>query len=95
MAFDENELMERLREQLRPLNDVDWSRDADIWDENIVTGGKIRTQGSAVKAAADALLKVLNISDSIDEEVQAAYGCLSYTWLLAVPDGGYPRAGTA
>ena len=69
--FDDTELMERLRESLQPFNAIDWSREAAIWDGNIVTGGKIRTQGPAVKAAADAMLRLLDISDDIDEDTQA------------------------
>ena len=67
--FEEAQLMEQLREQLSPFNDLDWTRkEKNIWDGNIVTGGKIRTQGSAVKAAADAMLRLLGINKAPEEE---------------------------
>ena len=67
--FDEAQLMEQLRERLKPFHEIDWSRsEGNIWDGNIVTGGKIRTQAPAVKAAADAMLRLLDISDGVEEQ---------------------------
>ena len=59
----EVETMEYLREVLEPLNGIDWSRNGPIWDENIVTGGKIRTQAPAVKAASQKMLEKLGITE--------------------------------
>ena len=59
----EVEMVEQLRETLKSLRDVDWSRTGPMWDGNIVTGGKIRTQAPAVRAAANKVLEHLNISE--------------------------------
>ena len=58
-VMDEAETMERLREELKPLRDMDWSRSAPVWNGNIVSGGKIRNQTPAVKAASFKILELL------------------------------------
>ena len=58
--LDESEIMESLRSTLRPLGGIDWSRHGPLWDGNIVTGGKIRTQAPAVRAASSRMLELLN-----------------------------------
>ena len=55
-----------LEGKLKPLRGVNWSREADIWDDNIVVGKatgnpRMRTQGPAVKGAADEMLKLLKL----------------------------------
>ena len=69
--IEEDRMMEYLREVLKPLNDIDWSRNGPIWDGNIVTGGKIRTQAPAVRAASEKMLKHLGFAEQ-DGLVQAA-----------------------
>ena len=59
--FDETELKDTLLEQFAPLRTVDWSRNGPLWDGNIVTGGKIRTQAPAVRAASRKILEHLGI----------------------------------
>lgn len=57
---DEAVWMEELRQTLEPLRQVNWRRDADIWNGNIVIGrDKIRTQAPAVKGAAENMLALL------------------------------------
>ena len=57
---DEIAWADELRERLKPFNRINWSRDADIWDGNIVIGrDKIRTQAPAVKGAAEKMLALL------------------------------------
>ena len=63
---DEPELIDEIRKRLEPLKEIDWARSAQIWDGNIVTGGKIRTQGSAVKAASEKMLKLLDATTQAD-----------------------------
>ena len=60
---DEAELMTQIRQSLDPLKDVDWSREGSLWNGNIVTGGKIRTQAPAVKAASLMILEKLGLVD--------------------------------
>lgn len=60
---EESAMMEELREVLKPLESADWSRNGELWDGNIVTGGKIRTQASAVSAGSKKMLAALGISD--------------------------------
>ena len=57
--LEEERMMEQLRNVLKPLNGVDWSREGPLWNGNIVTGGKIRTQASAVRAASQKMLEHL------------------------------------
>ncbi len=58
---DEVTWMEELREKLRPFRQIDWSRQSDTWEGNIVIGrDKIRTQGPAVKGAAENMLALLD-----------------------------------
>ena len=64
--IEEAELTERLRDDLKPLSSIDWSRNGPVWDGNIVTGGKIRTQASAVKAASQKMLEHLGIAEQGD-----------------------------
>ena len=59
--LEESEIMERLRDILNPLSGIDWSRNGALWDGNIVTGGKIRTQAPAVRAASSKMLELLNL----------------------------------
>lgn len=59
--LEETEIMERLSDILKPLNGIDWSRNGALWDGNIVTGGKIRTQAPAVRAASSRMLELLNL----------------------------------
>lgn len=57
---DESVWLEELRQTLEPLRQVNWRRDADIWNGNIVIGrDKIRTQAPAVKGAAENMLALL------------------------------------
>ena len=63
---DETAWTTELREKLMPFHHIDWSREADIWDGNIVVGrDKIRTQGPAVKGAADNMLTLLNKTEQL------------------------------
>ena len=62
----EKDWVDDLTDKLKPLRGVNWSREADIWDDNIVVGraagtARMRTQGPAVKGAADEMLKLLNL----------------------------------
>ena len=68
---EESEMMEELREVLKPLESADWAREGELWDGNIVTGGKIRTQASAVSAGSRKMLEALGIADP-DAAEQAA-----------------------
>ena len=68
--IEEDRMMAQLRETLKPLNNLDWSRKGPIWDGNIVTGGKIRTQGPAVREASQKMLEHLGISEQ-DSPAQA------------------------
>ena len=57
---DETTWMEELRETLEPFRQIDWRRQADIWDGTIIIGGdKVRTQAPAVKGAAERMLGLL------------------------------------
>ena len=60
-SSDESEgaLIDKLREKLKPFQQISWEREAEIWNGNIVTGGKIRTQGPAVKGASQQMLELL------------------------------------
>ena len=69
--IEEDRMMAQLRETLKPLNTLDWSRKGPIWDGNIVTGGKIRTQGPAVREASQKMLEHLGLSEQ-DNPAQAA-----------------------
>ena len=60
---EESEMMEELREVLKPLESTDWSREGELWQDNIVTGGRIRTQGPAVNTASKKMLAALGIAD--------------------------------
>ena len=59
---------DELRGKLQPLRNISWGRSANVWNGNIIVGDdkgnyRIRTQGPAVKGAADELLKVLDLSE--------------------------------
>ena len=69
--IEEDQMVEHLREALKPLNSIDWTRGGPIWDGNIVTGGKIRTQASAVRAASQKMLEHLGLAEQ-DGLAQAA-----------------------
>lgn len=69
--LDEDQMMSQLRETLKPLNHLDWTRQGPIWDGNIVTGGKIRTQASAVRAASQKMLDHLGLSQPENPEQPA------------------------
>ncbi len=63
-----SEWEEELRHRLQPLSEVSWKRNAKIWNGNIIVtddegNNRIRTQGPAVKGAADQLKRVLEIWD--------------------------------
>ena len=58
----ESSMLERLRKVLKPLESTDWSRDGELWQDNIVTSGRIRTQAPAVSAASKEMLEKLGIS---------------------------------
>ena len=63
---DEAAWTEELREKLDPLRQIDWGRKAATWDGNIVIGGdKIRTQGPAVKGAAENMLALLDKAEQL------------------------------
>ena len=66
--LEETELVAELTRTLAPLNDVDWSREGPLWQGNIVTGGKIRTQGAAVRAASRAILEQLGFTEETVSE---------------------------
>ncbi len=66
--LSEAELVTELREVLLPLNGVDWSRQGQLWQDNIVTGGKIRTQAPAVRAASKAILQHLGFTEETASE---------------------------
>ena len=57
---DQATLEETLRKKLEPFKNVNWDRSADIWSDNLVVDGRIRTQTPAIKAAAGRLTEVLN-----------------------------------
>lgn len=56
---DQAKLENELRVKLKPFEDVDWDRSADIWDGNLVVDGTILTRTAAVKTAHGALMDVL------------------------------------
>ena len=66
--LSESALVDELRQILAPLTDADWSRQGPLWQGNIVTGGKIRTQASAVRAASKATLKQLGFTEETVSE---------------------------
>ena len=66
---DESEIRDKLREHLMPFEAIDWSRNGILWDGNIVTGGKIRTQAPAVRAASSKMLELLNLQESSNSSV--------------------------
>ena len=66
--LEEAELVAELIQTMAPLNDVDWSREGSLWQGNIVTGGKIRTQASAVRAASRAILEQLGFAEETVSE---------------------------
>ena len=88
-------MIERLREQLRPFSNIDWTRkEGNIWDGNIVTGGKIRTQGPAVKAASDAMLALLDIRDDLEEELAGSEPAVPFDQAsMVVVDGQHRYVG--
>ena len=57
--INQYELEDQLRVRLEPFRHVDWDRSADIWEGNLVSDGRIRTQTPAIKAAAGKLLAFL------------------------------------
>ena len=57
--INQDELEDQLRVRLEPFRHVDWDRSADIWEGNLVSDGRIRTQTPAIKAAAGKLLAFL------------------------------------
>ncbi len=61
---EEPEIMEHLRKVLKPLNNVDWTRKGELWQDNIVTGDKIRTQAPAVKAASQKMLEHIGLAST-------------------------------
>lgn len=65
--IEDSEMAEYLRERLKPFKDIDWSREGSIWDGNIVTGGKIRTQAPAVKGASQKMLELLALTEQATE----------------------------
>ena len=66
--LSEGELVTALRHIVAPLHDADWSRNGPLWQDNIVTGGKIRTQAPAVRAASKAMLKQLGFAEETASE---------------------------
>ena len=56
---DQDKLKGDLRTTLEPFRHVDWERSSDIWEGNLVSEGRIRTQTPAIKAAAGKLLELL------------------------------------
>ena len=56
---DIDKLKADLRITLEPFRHVDWERSSDIWEGNLVSEGRIRTQTPAIKAAAGKLLELL------------------------------------
>ena len=62
----EDDWIDDLRQKLQPFRNISWERSAKIWNGNIIVGDdqgnyRIRTQGPAVKGAAEEMLKVLGI----------------------------------
>ena len=66
--IEESEMMERLRNVLKPLEGADWTRDGELWQDNIVTNGRIRTQAPAVSAASKKMLEQIGL---VEETGQA------------------------
>ena len=56
---DQDKLKGDLRTTLEPFRHVDWERSSDIWEGNLVSEGRIRTQTPVIKAAAGKLLELL------------------------------------
>ena len=66
------ELEENVKKQLEPLSQVEWHRDAEIWQGNLIQMGVdkktgepkllIKTQTSSIKEAHLKLLEVLNLT---------------------------------
>ena len=48
-----------LREIMNPVAGIDWSRSAEIWKGNIVADGKVANHSSSMKAAARAVLSLM------------------------------------
>ena len=57
--IDQDELENDLRLRLEPFRRVDWDRSADMWQDNLVVDGRIRTQTPAIKTAAGKLMEML------------------------------------
>ena len=57
--IDQDKLEDQLWVRLEPFRHVDWDRSADMWKDNLVSDGRIRTQTPAIKAAAGKLLAFL------------------------------------
>jgi DGQHR domain-containing protein len=58
--IDFSNLTDQLRTRLEPLRKISWDRKAEIWQGNLVDGGKIRTQTPNLKRAHQALMDVLD-----------------------------------
>ena len=52
---DSRDLEANLRIALAPIRNIDWSRDAEIWQGNLVQDGRIKTQTGSVSRAAEIL----------------------------------------
>ncbi len=57
--IDHAKLKDELLVKLEPFLHVDWDRNADFWQDNLVSEGRIRTQTPAIKAAAGKLMALL------------------------------------
>lgn len=62
---DSPDLESELRQRLLPIRNVDWGRGAEIWRDNLVQDGKIKTQTGSISRAADRLWERLGQSDSM------------------------------
>ncbi len=58
----------RIKDRLRLLGTVDWSRNSKMWqDARLVTGGKITSNRSTILAAANAVLEAVGITPQKEE----------------------------
>ena len=62
---DRDALRESMLSQLEPLREVEWERQAEIWNGNLVVEGKIKTQSPAIKTAGQKLLSLVKNKDEL------------------------------
>ena len=69
--IEEAAMTQALRKTLQPLEGTDWTRDGELWQDNIVTNSRIRTQAPAVSAASKKMLEQIGLVEQA-EQAQAA-----------------------